>query len=287
MSMSSRRRLLTTSFVATFAFVILLTINPPAHALVDSVGNNTYSAAMGFQWVFAFKFTASASGTVTSIGVNIAGSETANAYVGLYSDSGNKPSTLLTTSALTALNTVPGWQDISVTAYTAYTAGITYWVAIGYSTYKSLYYGISGTRSYYVKTFGAFDGTWSAGSTQDSGYYIFNMRVTYTSGPDLYSFNVKASATQIMVTLTYSWSGSGSPPLGNITIAGPGGTPTLYESGAVVYDRTSITVSGGTNTYSIIHRATFTITAPGSAQTWTALISLVGVSNYNVAIEVS
>jgi hypothetical protein len=61
----------------------------------------------------------------------------------------------------------------------------------------------------------------------------------------------------------------------------------LGESGAVVYDRTSITVSGSTSTYSIIHRATFTITAPGSAQTWTALISLSGVSNYNVAIEVS
>jgi hypothetical protein len=105
--------------------------------------------------------------------------------------------------------------------------------------------------------------------------------------PPSYSFNVKATATQVVVTLTYSWSGSGSPPLGSITIAGPGGTPTLSESGAVVYDRTSITVSGSTSTYSIIHRATFTITAPGSAQTWTALISLSGLTSYNVAIEVS
>ena len=107
------------------------------------------------------------------------------------------------------------------------------------------------------------------------------------AGPASFSFNVKAEATQIVVTLTYSWSGSGSPPLGSITIAGPGGTPTLQESGAVVYDRTSITVSGSTSTYSIIHRATFTIPAPGSAQTWTATISLPGISNYNVAIEVS
>ena len=61
----------------------------------------------------------------------------------------------------------------------------------------------------------------------------------------------------------------------------------MQESAAVVYDRTSISVSGSTTTYSIIHRATFTITAPGSAQTWTALISISGVSNYNVAIEVS
>jgi len=75
--------------------------------------------------------------------------------------------------------------------------------------------------------------------------------------------------------------------LGSITIAGPGGTPTLQESGAVVYDRILITATGGTNTYSIIHRATFTITAPGSAQIWTALISLSGVSNFSVAIEIS
>jgi hypothetical protein len=107
------------------------------------------------------------------------------------------------------------------------------------------------------------------------------------AAPSSSSFNVRAGATQVVVTLTYSWSGTGSPPQGSIAIAGPGGTPTLQESGAVVYDRTSITVSGGTNTYSIIHRVTFTITAPGSAQTWTALVSLSGVSNYNVAIEVS
>jgi len=131
-------------------------------------------------------------------------------------------------------------------------------------------------------------GTSSIVVTATDGTKTHTVTVGLTvSAPASYSFNVKASATQIVVTLTYSWSGSGSPPSGSITIAGPGGTPTLGESGAVVYDRTSITVSGSTSTYSIIHRATFTITAPGSAQTWTALISLSGVSNYNVAIEVS
>jgi hypothetical protein len=106
-------------------------------------------------------------------------------------------------------------------------------------------------------------------------------------GPTSFSFNVKAGATQIVVTLTYSWSGTGSPPSASIAITGPGGTPNYQESSAVVYDRTSISVSGSTSTYSIIHRATFTIAAPGSAQTWTALISLTGVTSYNVAIEVS
>jgi len=106
-------------------------------------------------------------------------------------------------------------------------------------------------------------------------------------GPASFNFNVKESATQIVVTLTYSWSGAGAPPSGTITIAGPGGTPTLGESGAVVYDRTSIAVSGGANTYALIHRVTFTIAAPGSAQVWTALVSLSGVSSYNLTIEVT
>jgi hypothetical protein len=106
-------------------------------------------------------------------------------------------------------------------------------------------------------------------------------------GPASFNFNVKAGATQIVVTLTYSWSGSGAPPQGSITLAGPGANPTLQESGAVVYDRTSIAVSGGSNTYMLLHRVTFTITAPGSAQVWTALVSLSGVSTYNVTIEVS
>jgi len=132
-------------------------------------------------------------------------------------------------------------------------------------------------------------GTSSVVVTATDGSKTHTATVTLVvSAAGSYSFNVKAGATQVVVTLTYSWSGSGSLPLGNITI-GPGSPPSpLYkEPGAVVYDRTLITVTGGTNTYSIIHRATFTISAPGSAQTWTALISLAGVSSYNVAIEVS
>lgn len=147
-----------------------------------------------------------------------------------------------------------------------------------------------GTATLSVPTLITTSGTYSivVTGTCVSPSITHTVTVTLTvSGAASYNFNVKASATQIVVTLTYSWTGSGAPPLGSITIAGPGGTPTLQESGAVVYDRTSITVSGGTSTYAIIHRATFTITAPGSAQTWTALISLSGVSNYNVAIEVS
>ena len=147
-----------------------------------------------------------------------------------------------------------------------------------------------GTATLSVPTLITTSGTYSivVTGTCTSPSITHTVTVTLTvSGPTSYSFNVKAGATQIVVTLTYSWSGAGSPPQGSIAIAGPGGTPTLQESAAVTYDRTSITVSGSTTTYSIIHRATFTIAAPGSTQTWTALISMSGVSNYNVTVEVS
>jgi len=147
-----------------------------------------------------------------------------------------------------------------------------------------------GTATLSVPTLITTSGTYSIVVTGTCASPSITHTVTVTltvSGPVSYSFNVKAGATQIVVTLTYSWTGSGAPPLGSIAIAGPGGTPTLQESAAVTYDRTSISVSGTTTTYSIIHRATFTITAPGSTQTWTALISISGVSNYNVAVEVS
>jgi len=145
-----------------------------------------------------------------------------------------------------------------------------------------------GTATLSVPTLITTSGTFNIVVTATSGEISHTATVVLTvTGAASYSFNVRTGATQVIATLTYTWSGSGSPPSGSITLVGPGGSPILQESGAVVYDRTSIAVSGTTNTYSIIHRVTFTITAPSQAQTWTALVSLSGVSNYNVAIEVS
>jgi hypothetical protein len=144
------------------------------------------------------------------------------------------------------------------------------------------------TATLSVPTLITTSGTFNIVVTATSGPISHTVTVVLTvTGPASYSFSVRVGATQVIATLTYTWSGSGSPPSGSITLVGPGGSPILQESGAVVYDRTSIAVSGSTSTYSIIHRVTFTITAPSQAQTWTALVSLSGVSNYNVAIEVS
>lgn len=105
-----------------------------------------------------------------------------------------------------------------------------------------------------------------------------------------YLFNVKGTAIQIVVTLTYSWSGSGTPPQGSVIISAPSGTvcnPSCLEAGGAVYDRTSISVSTAGNTYNIIHRVTFTITAPGALPAWTAYVTLSGVNTYTITIEVS
>lgn len=107
------------------------------------------------------------------------------------------------------------------------------------------------------------------------------------AGAASYSFNVKSGATQVVVTLTYSWTGSGAPPAGSITIVGPGGTPVYQESAGSVYDRASIAVSGSSNAYTLLHRVTFSVSGITSPQVWTALVALASVSTYNVTIEVS
>jgi hypothetical protein len=128
------------------------------------------------------------------------------------------------------------------------------------------------------------------GTDHVNGAITHQATFTVTVGPATsYQFNVKGTATQIVVTLTYSWTGSGTPPQGSVTISSPSGvcSPSCLEAAGVVYDRTSIAVSNAGNTYSIIHRVTFTITAPGAMPAWTAYVTLSGVSTYTVTIEVS
>ena len=135
-----------------------------------------------------------------------------------------------------------------------------------------------------ITTSGSYSVVVHAQSTSKSHDVTATLSVT---PPASYAFNVKSGATQIVVTLTYAWTGSGTPPAGSITLAAQGGSPTYAESGAAVYDRTSIAVSGASKTYTILHRVTFTVSGIISPQVWTALVSLASVSTYNVIIEVS
>jgi hypothetical protein len=119
-------------------------------------------------------------GTVQTIGINWANTQPGNVRVALYSDAGNKPGSLLTESASTGMSGSAGWQDITVTPYTV-SAG-KYWVAFLVNSPRYIYFAsFAGVRSYYRKTFGPMDATWSPSSTQDS-YYMANMRVTCSTG---------------------------------------------------------------------------------------------------------
>ena len=91
-----------------------------------------------------------------------------------------------------------GWQDIPVTGVSV-SAG-TYWVAIQISASRGVYYQ-PGSRSYYAKTYGAFDDPWSGSSTQDSAAQ-WNMRVTYQGVPP--DFALFTTETDDYVTCTSS-----------------------------------------------------------------------------------
>lgn len=115
-------------------------------------------------------------GTVQTIGINWQGTTPGNVRVGLYSDAGDKPGSLLTESASTPMSSSAGWQDITVTTV-AVSAG-KYWVAFLVDSPRYIYFAwLAGGQSCYRKTFGPMDATWSASSTQYP-YYTANMRVT-------------------------------------------------------------------------------------------------------------
>ncbi|MGA2785145.1 MAG: hypothetical protein ABSF09_10655 [Candidatus Bathyarchaeia archaeon] len=127
-------------------------------------------------------------------------------------------------------------------------------------------------------------GTTSVTVTASSTSPVLSHAVTVqltVNAPASSPISVHAGATQVVVTV--SWTGTGTAP---VTLAGPGASPTLTESGAAVYDRTSIPTGSSTPTY--IHRVTFTLSPPpSSTQTWTVLISISVPSGYTVMIEVS
>ncbi len=125
---------------------------------------------------FAFPITTTVSMTITKIGVNYNDTTASNIRVGLYTQSGAKPNTLLVESASTACSGSTGWQDVDL-ATPYFAAAGTYWLSVATSAFRQMYWA-AGSRSYYVKVFGAFDATWSAISLEDANY-MYNMRITY------------------------------------------------------------------------------------------------------------
>jgi len=276
--------------VSALLIVALLTalvtgISPRVYA--DTFGNTSISGMFPYPFssgyvLFAY-FVAPSSGSLSSISF-YAANPSGNGNAGIYSDSSGMPGSLLAQGTPGALSN--GWNTFT-TASISITASTTYWLGFqmqGGSFYYSTVASSSSRAWIAAVTCCDMPSSVSSLTGSGSGSYAIYASVGV---PSSYSFNVKSGATQIVVTLTYGWTGSGAPPAGSITIVGPGGTPQYQESAGAVYDRTTIAVSGSSNTYALLHRVTFTVSGITSPQVWTALISLASVSTYNITIEVS
>jgi hypothetical protein len=114
------------------SLLLLLALVPATVSAAPLVGNSTVASSVDMNiagQAEAFRFTGSASGTMTSIMVYVDASSTATTLVaGLYSNVNGHPGTLLVQGSLA--NPARGnWNSVQVPA-TSVTAGTTYWIAI-------------------------------------------------------------------------------------------------------------------------------------------------------------
>lgn len=232
--------------------------------MLETIGSTQTSSALATGSAHACRILLVTTGIVTKIGINIQGTTAANCYLGLYSAGADKPASLLATTVSTGMAIVAGWQEITLsTAY--YAAAGTYWIAIQVSASKSLYYQSSGfpftpTRSYYTKTYAAFDATWLATSTQDSIVW-FNMRLTINTIRG-YVKATKAilitTATVVSVSFYLHAAGSFRPAI----YAGTSDAPTSlsWQSGSVAGSApawNTVAISAGTPTALVLDAATY------------------------------
>ena len=172
--------------LASFFTVLVL-------ATTDTIGTTANNdAAYGYIEVDAI--TASASGTLSSIGVDVQTSA-GNIRASIYSTySSSKCSGLLNQSASVA--TASGWVDLSVKGVTI-TQGTTYYIAFQTSSSScKTYYATSGGASYYATmTYGSFVDP--SATLTSNGAVADNMRINYNS-----------SSTNYVVTDTFSSSSS-------------------------------------------------------------------------------
>jgi hypothetical protein len=160
----------------------------------DTVGGTAdggYNGLQGNPW--AVPVTASASGTLTTIGVNMYDANTGrSARVGLYTDNGsNRPNSLICES--NAFTPVNGWNDVAPTSLPAIVTGTKYWIAIQMNSgYEYVYVTTAADACVYgaALAFGAFDATFNTPTLYTNGW---NLRITYASSITL---TVKSTPVQ-------------------------------------------------------------------------------------------
>jgi len=127
-------------------------------------------------YLFFMQFTATASATVTAVGVNVYGAS-GDLETGLYSNVSSKPGALLASSASTAV-TATGFNNLALTSPYYETSGTVYWMGWICSSSSFYYYAHSGGGSNYVEslTYGSLPSTASSLSSYTN---IINMEITY------------------------------------------------------------------------------------------------------------
>jgi hypothetical protein len=166
--------ILTTVQYTTSTSTVTVTGSTSASTSTQTVGGASNIVNVGAMFVFASSFSASASGTVTKVGINVAGAG-GSVMTAIYSDSGGTPGNVLGTS--TSTGAVNGWNDLPLTTPVSMTSGTRYWLAVeSSSSSTSLYWAAAGSYYRSGQTYGTFPNPFG---TPSSTSIALNMRITY------------------------------------------------------------------------------------------------------------
>jgi hypothetical protein len=153
----------------------------------DTIGDITATASSG-NYFRGYAITPSASGVLTSVGVNFQ-TASGNVRVGIYSTVTGTPtfSGLLGQSASTAI--VTGWNDLAIPGGVSLVAGTTYYICFNIDNNTAVFYRSTSGNRWIINplTYAAFVDPTATLTFQASS--IANMRIIYTAG----STNVNVS----------------------------------------------------------------------------------------------
>ena len=233
---------LTTASSSVTSTLASSTTTTTSGSTADMIGGTLTNNSLWGGAVHVFSLTASASGTLTSVGVNVEG-PSSNIETAVYGTlSGGTLSGLLGSSASTAA--VAGWNDLPISGGISIVSGTTYYVAFQVSGAGSnLYYVNSGTNYAYIQSYGSFPSS----TTVTAGTGTVNMRMTYSAG-----VVTTATTTSGTSTLTTASSSVTSTLASSTTTTTSGSTACSYQvftdgtttyaencqTGAVVYSGT-------------------------------------------------
>jgi len=102
-------------------------------------------------------------------------------------------------------------------------------------------------------------------------------------GPEVIPFQVRAGATQIVITIM--WVGSGTA---TVRLTDQSNSVTYEEAMMTIYEKIIVDVAAdGSKTYTYVKRATLTIAQTPVPQNWILSISLTGIGAHTVNIEIT